>query len=47
MKGIINLILNTKPVFLKVKNGEPLTDNDRKQIINFYLEVVSVAETEE
>ena len=46
MDGIKNFCVNIKPVMLKVKNGEKLTNSERDQILQFYLEVVNMAACE-
>jgi len=37
-KDFQNCILNNKDLFLKVKNGGELTQEDREHLIDFYLE---------
>ena len=41
MEDLKNFLINIKPIMLKVKNGEELTDNEREEIVQFYLEVSS------
>lgn len=43
MEGIKNFCISIKPIMLKVKNGEKLTEDDRYRIVQFYLEVVNIA----
>lgn len=45
MDSIKNFIVNIKPVMLKVKNDEPLTADERNQIVNFYIEVANLSVT--
>jgi len=39
MDALRNFIQNIKPTMLNVQSGKKLTEDERKQIINFYLEV--------
>ena len=37
--GIQNFLVNIRETMLKLKNGEELTTDERRQITEFYLEV--------
>lgn len=37
--GIQNFVVNLKETMLKLKNGERLTRDEQKTIVEFYLEV--------
>lgn len=42
MENLKNFCANIKPTMLKVKNGEKLSESERNQIVQFYLEVAAV-----
>lgn len=42
LKSIRNFCINIKPIMLKLRDGEELTEADKKHIIQFYVEVCNL-----